>query len=293
MHNDPEARWLLLLMTHDSNPVIREPARRAAAAAGLSQQEIARAEPAARLEQDGILAIENRKYDLAYSFYRESLEKGVWFNGALRLRLARYLHLEGHADQARVELQKIIDGPKATSHDREVAARRLKMLASPPRLYSPEDLKLEVELLELPAWLPNGRSSQARLRVKNTGTTAWQGGFWQFRIGFVIRWEDSDGNLLPQRKMPRAYLPDAGVLPGESVDLIVLAYPPNARDLKVRPVLEFFQDWLTLPNDGIVYRAEQLIQVGTDKTKKKPSKAAKKKPANPLQKGRRVAPRIR
>lgn len=267
---DPEALWVLCLMSHDSDPVIRSPARAAAAKNGISEAVLAAAAEPAKLELSGMLAVINMKYDLAFDLYREAIEKRTWFNGALRLRFARYLHLEGHADEARSVLQEIITSAEATAHDKRIATRRIQMLSHPPRLYAPEDLKIQVESFEAPKRLSVNRSGLAKLRVKNVGDTAWQGGFWMFRIGFSVHWESEEGQPVEQRKRPQGYLPDRGLLPGESLELTVPIYPPIARDIKLRPVISFVQEWLELPDSGIIYKHKGLIQIGRDKKESPP-----------------------
>jgi hypothetical protein len=91
--------------------------------------------------------------------------------------------------------------------------------------YCPGPDRAEIELADLPSWLPLGQPWSVRVRLHNTSVKTWHfrpGGTAGLHCGYILT--DAQGNLIVRSK---AGLFNAEVPPGESIEL-TLALPSVA-----------------------------------------------------------------
>jgi hypothetical protein len=85
------------------------------------------------------------------------------------------------------------------------------------------------------------------VRVTNTGTLAWPGGFGPFAAHLEVRYARSDGTLCDEEIHLPVPLPEQGVLPGESFVAHCIAYRPKNSE-GAHPELRFKQRWFREPD---------------------------------------------
>ncbi len=253
--DDEDFRWHLRLLAESPAMAVRQAARAALKVGGLSLEDLAQSKEAAVLELDGGLEVKNRVFHQAFQHWRASLEKNSYFNPGLRFRLARYLHLEGDRDGARqVLLQIEKNAPRDL--DRDLAKRRLQFLEWPARIMDPKNFGLSVTKIDIPKTMRFKVPTLIKVTVKNTGRVAIQGGFWLHRANFLMRWSDKNGDLLPQEIVWDNFLPDAGLLPQEELEIRVMIMPPPAPQAQAQATLIFEQPWLRLENPRIYLHSQ-------------------------------------
>ena len=258
--SDPDARWLMLRAAHDGEPIIREAGRRALKDANVSDDEIAAARDAVTLELDGDLAITNRMYEHAFARYREAVDKSPTLNAGLRLRFARHLHAHGKLAEAREMLVSI--GEKSPNElDRAIASRGLQMLDSPARFKEHAAFAAEVSAVQALNTIQQGLPFMCTFMLKNSGTTAWQGGYWQFPNVLRLEWVGADGKRLDTKEKSYGLLPATGVLPGETVSIHMMAFAPPAPVLQATPVITFTQMESALPLGTEIYRRATAVSI--------------------------------
>lgn len=251
---DPEIRWLLLRFAHDGDPIIRIPARKALQSVGVSASEIqAVAEPIA-MELDADLAIVNRMYEHAFTRYAGVLASITGPAAGLRLRYARQLHARDRAEDARKVLAPLLDSG-VDALDRDLAARRTAMLAAPARFKDAAAFRAAVPSATIPSAVFAGVPFTCTITVRNEGTVPWQGGYWQFANVLKLHWEDASGKKLATREQALAYLPAAGVMPGESATVVMMLHAPSTPVAAATPVLTFTQLESALPPETVIHRA--------------------------------------
>jgi hypothetical protein len=105
---------------------------------------------------------------------------------------------------------------KQLVHSRDVFRRWVE------KEYCPGPDRAEIELVEVPSWVPLGQPWSARVRLCNTSVKTWHfrpGGTAGIHCGYILT--DVQGNLIVRSK---AGLFNADVPPGESIEL-TLALP--------------------------------------------------------------------
>lgn len=268
MAADPEARWMLLRLTSDSDPLVREAAQIAAERAGVGKEELAKASEPLAAELDGEEAVVNSNWNLMAVRWRDAIAKSPIYNAGLRLRFARYLQHSGAEDEAKKILTDVAaNAPNPI--DKKIAERRLAMVAAPARIIDPATFGIEVTDFRIPAKVSPNLAFLADVTVKNTGKVPWQGGYWRHWCGLSIRWLDEAGRPLEQKIVPATVLSAEGLMPGESTTMSIIGLPPtDVRDYESRGVLIFSQPWLNLPQDGIVAKADKPTWIGAGKQDK-------------------------
>jgi hypothetical protein len=198
----------------------------------------------------------------AVDHYRKSLEIGTLHNAHARLRLIRALMGAGRGDEAAKEVEATRADPKAADFDKKLAGR-WAAVASPHPVFS--DLRPGIELVgEMPRGVTPGTGFLLHARVVNNGTIGWSGGWFRPAYRLIVDYVDADGRLLDasvRGRVAKNPLPLEGVLPGEAIDVQLLAIAPRMSG-EVRPVIRFESSIGSLPDDGIVYRHDVPIKVG-------------------------------
>lgn len=251
--------WALARFSLSEDPMVAAAATAALAAAGFDEERMKLARPALEAELDGDKAVLDFKADLGYALHAQALAAcrplGGYMgeNPCLVLRHARNLQLDGKNEEARALLISIRDSKYASEWDKAVAARRLATLTHPPRIKDPAAFGVRIDELKIPAEVDVDTGFPVTFKATNTGSVAWQGGFWNFASSFQLRWRDDGGKLLPASFFqPRTYVPPGGVLPGETIEFTLLGASPPRHRGSAKPIVIFEQPWLTLPNDGEV-----------------------------------------
>lgn len=261
MADDPEGRRLLLMMTQDDDPVVREYATSGAKAAGVSDAELSNMKPRLLAEQEGNNNVRNKAFGPAFARYAEALQGDGPFNPWLRLRFARYLQLEGKVDEARRMLESVV-AAESESRAGRVATRRLEAIGKPLRFGRRSSLKAEVLSLTLPPVIAPGQKLLVELRVKNVGADPWPGGLWMHATSLRILWRDKNGSAAPHASPPRTYLPDEGVLPGETLTLQLVVAAPDVRDVEVEAALVIEQlSNAQTPDDGVLAKLPTPVRI--------------------------------
>ncbi|MFT7617410.1 MAG: arylsulfatase A-like enzyme/HEAT repeat protein [Planctomycetota bacterium] len=274
--SDEDMKWMLLLLSGSPGTDIRDKAHASLLKAGMSKEEIAKARKAVDLELDGTLEIKNRVWDQAFKNFRASLATGTYYNPGLRLRLARYLHLTDKKDEAKEILEGVAKNAP-NKLDRDLAQRRLEQLQWPARIMDPSTFGLEVVEAKVPDELVSSRIPILfPVRIKNTGSVAIQGGYWQHPARLLVTWVDKDGVPHKKSKVWDNFLPPKGINPGEEITLPIVALPPHASKSESRLVISFKQPWLKLENSEI-YRHEPLLSFAKGAKKPKSKKPTKSK----------------
>ncbi len=287
MKGDANAEWIMYLLAACGDPTVRDHAQISLKKAGVSKEQLDAAREAVRLEWEATLEITNRAFAPAMITIDKALAANSRYNAALRLRKARYLHLLDRRDEAKALLNEIAEKAPLPK-DKRLAKRRLEFLPWSARIEDHGKFGLEVTSMTMPKKVWPNRPFMIDIEVKNTGTTAIQGGYWKHASDFMIMWEDEDGKVLPQRLVQDNYIPDGGILPGESLKLSIVGYPAShKRPFAARPIVVFEQPWfrpqgsLVLKgnrNGVIIHRYESTVETTTKgyPKPKKPNKSSKK-----------------
>jgi hypothetical protein len=147
---DSDVWWTLALLSTHGNPGIRRAARTSLAESGGSPDALEAVMEACEREDAGLRAAADRRYDVVIDQYRDALARlpEGRFHAALRLRLARNLHLQERRREAEALLREVAE--KAPSPwDRDLADRRLQMLESSAVIADPESFGCEVSEVEI------------------------------------------------------------------------------------------------------------------------------------------------
>ncbi len=254
LSGDPEIRWLLLRFAHDGDPIIRIPARKALESAGVKASEIQAMAETIAMELDGDLAVVNRMYEHALARYADALASGTGSNAGLRFRYSRQLHARGRTEEARKVLVPLM-ASDADVLDKDLAERRAGMLSAPARFTDAAAFRAQVPAFAMPAEVFSGVPFMCTITLHNEGTVPWQGGYWQFANVVKLHWEDGAGQRLATREQSLAYLPAAGVMPGESTTIMMLVHAPASPLAAAVPVLTFTQAESALPPETQIHRA--------------------------------------
>ena len=257
---DEDATILLLRMARHTVSDVRDAAQIALKERFTDPAELARRLDAADEELTADNMLLNMTPEAATPTYRRALEKGGVFNAALRFRMARAFHLGKNTDQARATLEEIAArAPLAV--DRELAKRRIAQLAF-PILQRPEAFGCEVKSITPPSIIRSTQFFAVRARLKNTGTEPWWGGYAKGSVDIGVRFVQPDGTVYEtvDEKNLTNRITEAGVLPGEEIDVHLLGYGPRQK-FAGKLAIVFRNDRLNYPNKGLVYVADQATDL--------------------------------
>ncbi len=252
---DEDATILLLRMARHTVSDVRDAAQAALKERFTDPAEFARRLEAADEELTADNMLLNMTPEAATPTYRRALEKGGVFNAALRFRMARAFHLGKNAEQARATLEEI--AAKAPLEvDRALAQRRIAQLAF-PLMQRADAFGCRALSVSPPAIVRSTQYFAVRARLKNTGTEPWWGGYAKGSVDIGLRFVQPDGTVYEtvDEKNLTNRITEAGVMPGEEIDVHLLGYGPRQK-FAGKLALVFKNDRLTYGEKGLVYVAE-------------------------------------
>ncbi len=242
----PMAERLLAFLADDADPGLRN---EAAAALAKLRPDVDAVLQRVRLEREGINAQMNGKAPLARSRYEAYIAAYPDAEARIFLGLARALMELGDRAALRAALTEMERRGDVT--EKEAARRMLAHADHVKWFFQPDAGEWDAEITEVapPEVFTRNRSYWLRLKLTNKSKVYWPGGVWVFapelrtdivdKEGTLFR-KDAGGNELTRREIMN-HLPLEGVLPGESVELLLLGHVPSGRWENGRIVLGFHQ----------------------------------------------------
>lgn len=260
LSDDPDAKWLALLLAQHDDPTVRDAARQSLKSKGVTDAEIDKVRPHAIAELEGYNAAKGNVMKTAFGKWKEALVDPPVYNAALRLRYARYLHLAELPAEAKPILEDV-EKNAPNPIDRETAKKRLALLGSYPRpVKRGGALKATVTDVVFPEQVSPGQSFLVTLKVKNESPWPWQGGYWKYTNTLRVRWSSEKG-VMPQAQSPRIPLPPGGVAIGEEITMQLVVTPADGRDYDAYPEIVMDSFGLEHANGGVIYRHSKTVKV--------------------------------
>jgi len=196
------------------------------------------------LEVEADVALENRNPGLAATKYADAWRGGKIYRTRARWLTVLALTQSGAHDEA----QQLAAHEAANAPDEWLRPMFQRAVAlTDPRIRPLHSVDAQVELLGPTPDVSPLSSFALPVRVTNTGTLAWPGGFGPFAAHLEVRYARSDGTLCDEEIHLPVPLPEQGVLPGESFVAHSIAYRPKNSE-GAHPELRFKQRWFREPD---------------------------------------------
>lgn len=247
--SSPDASHLVAHLSQHEDAEVRAAARTLLGkrlGAEAAEDEVRRS----ALEIEADVALENRNPVLAARKYEDAWRGGNLHRSRTRLLSILALTQAGSVDASRALASE--EAKTAPEHWLRPVFERAPSL-SDARVRPLTDVSAKVEVLGALPDVGELGSVAVPIRITNTGSLPWPGGFGPFAAHLEVRFVTAEGRVLaPEVPLP-VPLPEQGLLSGESIVLHCIAHRPRD-SAGAHPELRFFQRWFHEP-EGVVLQA--------------------------------------